>query len=122
MFKIRTIGKSVVAHVVFEATDPEGHRKEVEAFMTWLDSMPSSSAKAIFEGMDKIDISAHMDYYRQTAARAKPKCGAFAFVGLGGLKSVMFNFIILAASMPMRMVGTLEEAEKWVSQQALSPH
>lgn len=116
MMKIRTIGNKVVAHVVFEAGDPEGHRKEVEAVMAWMADMPDKSARAIFEGMDKIDIAAHTDYYRQKAMQAKPKCGAFAFVGLSGLKSVMFNFVIMSAGMPMRMVPTLAEAEAWVVQ------
>jgi hypothetical protein len=114
VIETKLIGGKKVMMARFEATDPEGHRREVEACMAWLMGQPDGEARAIFQGMDKIDIKEHMDYYRQKAAQAKPKCGAFAFVGLGGLKSVLFNFIIISAGMPMRMVATVEEAEAWI--------
>jgi hypothetical protein len=115
MQRVRMIGGKVVAHVTFEAADAEGHRREVEQFMAWLKPLADGSARAIFEGLDKVAISEHMDYYREKAKEARPKCAAFAFVGLGGMKAVMFNFILVAAHMPMRMTATVAEAEAWVA-------
>jgi hypothetical protein len=103
------------AHVHFKAPDPAGHRLEVEEAMAWIKAQPDAAARAVFEGMDKIDISEHMAFYRQKATEARPKCGAFAFVGITGMSAIFFNYIILFAGMPMRMVPTLQDAVAWIS-------
>ena len=37
------------------------------------------------------------------------------FVGITGMSAIFFNYIILFAGMPMRMVPTLQDAVAWIS-------